>query len=115
MCYNCSLLTEDKYILATSKVTTADFIAKSNKKHGFRYDYSQSEYLKTSAPIRIGCPDHGFFSQLPRNHLRGAGCPACAVDARAEKGQSVGNVKKKQLSGQRFFPPGAVLKLPFWD
>ena len=98
----------------TQNITTQTFIDKSNEKHGHRYDYSKTEYLKSNVYVTIGCGVHGMFEQLPRNHLRGAGCPQCAADARNEKGADVGTVKKKQVESSRFFPPGTMMALPFW-
>lgn len=54
-----------------------DFIAKAKEKHGDIYVYE--EYTNYKTPINIQCKEHGVFSQRPKNHLGGAGCPKCAV------------------------------------
>ena len=91
---------------------TQDFIDKANKKHGFRYDYTRTDYVRSSAPVVIGCGVHGFFEQMPRNHLRGSGCPLCSTP---EVGKEGSTLKKVQAEQSKFFPPGTLLKLPFWE
>ena len=59
------------------KLTTSDFIKKSEKKHNSKYDYSKVEYKNNSTKVCIICPEHGEFWQRPNDHLRGAGCPLC--------------------------------------
>jgi hypothetical protein len=46
--------------------------------HGDKYDYSKVDYVNSITPVLIGCPEHGFFPQLPGSHLTGSGCPKCA-------------------------------------
>ena len=58
--------------------TTTQFIAEAQAIHGDRYGYSQAEYIRSTAPLRILCHDHGPFQQSPGNHLSGHGCPRCA-------------------------------------
>ncbi len=45
--------------------------------HSNKYDYSTSNYIKSSIKIDILCYIHGLFSMTPNNHLRGQGCPKC--------------------------------------
>lgn len=58
---------------------TKIFIKKAKIKHGNLYDYSQSKYKKWNILIKIICPIHGVFKQLPHNHLKGAGCFKCSI------------------------------------
>ena len=53
------------------------FIAKAEKVHGKKYDYSNVEYNGCRTKICIICPKHGEFWQEPSNHLNGSGCPRC--------------------------------------
>ena len=53
------------------------FIEEAHEIHGNFYDYSRVVYQTNENPIEIGCPKHGFFSQLPRDHLSGCGCLKC--------------------------------------
>jgi len=61
----------------TYKSTTEDFINKSKKIHGNRYDYSKVEYVNNKTKVCIICPEHGEFWQKPNCHLSGRGCPKC--------------------------------------
>ncbi len=57
---------------------TKSFIELSNKKHGYKYDYSKSEYKGQKIKTIITCPKHGDFEQTPGNHYHlGRGCPRC--------------------------------------
>ena len=65
---------------------TIDFIEKSIKKHGDKYDYSQVEYVNSKTKICIVCnkkdeitgEKHGAFWQVPYSHLSGSNCPKCS-------------------------------------
>lgn len=46
--------------------------------HDNKYDYSQVEYKGNHVKIKIICPKHGAFYQIPLLHAKGAGCPTCA-------------------------------------
>jgi hypothetical protein len=61
----------------TNTVTTEEFIARSKKIHGKKYDYSMVDYKHGKQPIVIVCKKHGEFSQRAADHLRGHGCPRC--------------------------------------
>lgn len=65
------------------------FIAKAQKSHGNKYDYSKvdMENRDEQGRIYIICPIHGEFWQLPNDHMRGCGCDKCA------------NVRKKNHRG----------------
>jgi len=58
--------------------TTDIFIDKANQVHNYKFDYSQTEYIKKGIKIKIICPIHGMFEQIPNNHLRGSGCKKCS-------------------------------------
>ncbi len=60
------------------RYTIDHFIEKATSVHGDRYDYSRVEFIDRETPVKIGCKKHGFFEQLPRNHVGGSGCPSCA-------------------------------------
>jgi hypothetical protein len=45
--------------------------------HGDIYDYSLVEYTNSSTSIAIICKQHGEFTQQPRAHFAGQGCPKC--------------------------------------
>ena len=55
-----------------------EFISKAIAKHGNNYDYSKVKYVNCKTKIDIVCRKHGIFSQRPKEHIYGAGCPSCA-------------------------------------
>lgn len=59
------------------KLTTEEFISKSKLKHGDIYGYSEVNYITSLDEVDIICKEHGIFSQLPKVHIRGGGCPKC--------------------------------------
>lgn len=73
----CPLCMGEK-ISKSKALTTEKFISKALKVHGNKYDYFLSKYINSSTKIKIICPIHGVFEQMPNNHLRGCGCPKCA-------------------------------------
>jgi len=58
--------------------TTEEFIQKSIKTHGSKYDYSHSEFINAITKLKIICKKHDVFEQLPSKHISGDGCPKCA-------------------------------------
>lgn len=56
---------------------TENFIKKSKKIHGNKYDYSKVNYVNKDTKVCIICPEHGEFWQTPHVHLNGHGCPKC--------------------------------------
>jgi hypothetical protein len=55
------------------------FIDKSNSVHGYKYDYSKTNYENSKSKIKIICPEHGEFEQKPNDHISGKGCPKCGI------------------------------------
>lgn len=68
----------------TQKYTNETFIAKSKEKHGNKYDYSLVNYTLAHNRVKIICPEHGEFNQLPYTHIQGFGCYQCA-DSKGER------------------------------
>ena len=62
----------------TYSYTTEEFINKARVIHKGKYDYSLTSYTGWNKPIKIICPVHGVFEQIPSNHLSGHGCIKCA-------------------------------------
>lgn len=58
--------------------STAEFIKKSIKIHGNRYDYSKVNYINNKLQVIIICKKHGEFLQIPSHHLDGNNCDKCA-------------------------------------
>lgn len=70
--------------MGVHKHTTEQFLERSKKKHGNKYDYSNTVYSGSYQKVNIRCPKHGIFSLLPSNHLQGNGCPKCGHESRVE-------------------------------
>lgn len=68
--------------ITSTKVTKSskDFIKKVNEIHNNLYDYSKVLYIKRLNHIEVVCRIHGSFFQLPKNHIKGQGCPKCATE-----------------------------------
>jgi Zn finger protein HypA/HybF involved in hydrogenase expression len=64
------------------KLSTAEYIARSESVHGATYDYSETEYSHSQKPLRIVCRVHGRFQLNAAMHLQGRGCPSCAKERR---------------------------------
>ena len=58
-------------------LSTEEFIKKSKKIHGDKYDYSKVKYVNSKTDVCIICPIHGEFWQTPSTHLKGSGCKKC--------------------------------------
>jgi hypothetical protein len=58
-------------------MTFDEFIEKSKKIHGDKYDYSDFIYINSKTKGIISCPIHGNFVQRAQGHLRGSGCAKC--------------------------------------
>lgn len=63
----------------------SEFIDKSKKIHGDRYDYSKVEYINNKTKVCIICHnvdkygiEHGEFWQRPNDHLSKYSCPKCS-------------------------------------
>jgi hypothetical protein len=72
-CPICS--TNDRKISLTK--TAEEFILDSKLTHGEKYDYSLVEYINSQTKVKIICPEHGVFEQLPYDHISNHGCIMC--------------------------------------
>lgn len=70
-----------KYPKNLNKLLSNDeFIKRSIKYHGNKFDYSLSNYINSKTKVKIICPNHGIFEQLPSSHIRGKSCKLCSND-----------------------------------
>lgn len=80
-----------------------DFKEDAADVHGDKYDYSEVEYTTAKNKVKITCHLHGPFTQLPRNHLSGQGCPSCAKEinshGKVNAGRVVKEVEASELNG----------------
>lgn len=67
----------ERYLDKDDKTKT--FIRKALRKHGDRYDYSNTVFIKMKEYVEIICriKGHKPFPQTPDAHLRGQGCSSC--------------------------------------
>lgn len=75
------------------RLSTEQFIKKSEDIHGRLYDYSLTKYENNKTRTEIICQIHGIFFQAPRDHLRGNGCPKCGI----EKLKNVKKITKEKF------------------
>ena len=62
------------------RFTTKEFIDKSLKKHGNKYDYSKVDYINSRTKVIVICKKHGEFKIKPPAHFNlGQGCKECSV------------------------------------
>ena len=59
------------------RLTTEQFIERARKLHGDKYDYSLVQYVNNRTKVKIICPKHGEFEQVPSSHCNGNGCKKC--------------------------------------
>jgi hypothetical protein len=88
------------------KLTQDQFIAKCECVHRFKYDYSKVKYVNTRTKVIIVCNEHGEFSQLPKSHYNGQGCPFCYGDINIDKNHFITKYGRKDYDY-------SLLKNPF--
>lgn len=82
------------------KLTRGEFILKARCVHGWKYNYSEAEYVNMKTPIKIICPNGHTFFQRPDDHLRGKGCAECYGNVTSTKEKFV--QKSKQIHGNKY-------------
>ena len=75
-----------------------NFIEKATKIHP-EYDYSKVDYIDSKTPITVICKEHGEFTILPSNLLRGFGCSYCSNHKSTSK---VFIEKAKKVHGDKY-------------
>lgn len=63
--------------IATAVNKNTAFKLKAESIHGNKYIYTKIKYISHDKKVKIICPEHGVFYQLPFSHLNGYGCPEC--------------------------------------
>jgi hypothetical protein len=70
-------------IYRNDKIGKEEFISRSRKIHGDKYDYSLVEYNGRGQKVKIICPIHGMFEQIAYSHFyTGSGCVKCSYEYR---------------------------------
>ena len=61
-----------------SRLNQNGFLEKAILVHGLKYDYSKAVYSRHCDKIIVICKNHGEFSLIANNHLKGVGCKKCS-------------------------------------
>lgn len=64
-------------VCAGQNLDTEKVVSQFREVHGSRYSYDLVEYKGVEKKVKIYCPVHGEFEQLPTSHKSGNGCPSC--------------------------------------
>lgn len=99
---------------------TAEFIRKAEHAHkNDDYDYSQTVYKTEHVPVKIICHkkdengiEHGIFEQDPNAHLKGAGCPKCAMPKRYTKYANALRAKHGQETSMKRYGHKNIMQVP---
>jgi len=83
--------------------TNDEIIKKCNDVHNNFYDYSLIKYLNSKTKIKIICPIHDIFEQLPYDHLNGCGCPKCQKSKNELFIENILNEKNIEFETQKTF------------
>ena len=68
---------ECKKIKIGNNLRSKDFVERATSLYNCKYDYSLVNYKNNMTKVKIICPVHGVFEQIPGNHLDGHGCLLC--------------------------------------
>ena len=94
-----------KKILSTVSVRFKNWLKKARLNHGNYYDYSKTKFITSTKSVKIICPKHGIFSQIPHTHLT-AGCRKCADEELLGKYSFLyfkNNPKKKRVPATLYY------------
>lgn len=84
------------------------FITESLEIYKGKYNYSQTEYKNSRTKVKIICPSHGEFKQMPNDHLKGiVGCRRCTKFGKMENDwlDSM-DIKSRQIHIGRYIVDG---------
>jgi len=93
---DCVKCKKDKFIY----IYKNNFILKSTKIHNGFYDYSLVEYINNNIKVKIICPIHGVFEQVPMNHIKGIGCSKCTNN---NKMTNIYFIEKSNIKHNNFY------------
>jgi phage FluMu protein Com len=101
-CWDCGVAKRAK----TQTLTFEQFVSCAKKKHGSRYEYDRTTYVKAKDKLTIRCRGCGdVFEQQGNAHLQGSGCPRCS-SLQAHAKQSYGGagfiVRARLIHGDKF-------------
>ena len=86
---NCPLCFLDK-MSKNFRMDENKFKELSNEVHNNKYDYSLVNYVNQRVKVKIKCPKHGIFEQLPRSHYNNkSGCPFCDISHKSNSDEFI--------------------------
>jgi hypothetical protein len=88
------------WCVGKGRYTNDTFAISAKAIHGDKYDYSKVNYIKSSAKVKIICPEHGAFEQAATGHLQGTGCHKCGGTSRLSDTEFI--QKARQVHGNRY-------------
>jgi len=97
-CKKCSIKNSKKML----SFSTKEFIEKANKIHKNKYDYSLVKYKNMKVKVKIICPIHGIFEQIPEKHLNEHECNYCGNMKIRLK--AIERIEKNKLNGHQLVP-----------
>ncbi|EHU2721385.1 hypothetical protein AZE73_RS00035 [Acinetobacter baumannii] len=62
------------------RATREQFLESASSIHNNFYNYDLIEYVNKLTKVKIICPKHGVFEQIPKTHLKGQGCIKCGYE-----------------------------------
>uniref|UniRef100_A0A6C0KH86 Uncharacterized protein n=1 Tax=viral metagenome TaxID=1070528 RepID=A0A6C0KH86_9ZZZZ len=84
-----------------NKLTKNIFIERANRIHNNKYDYTFIIYKNIDTKIKIKCIKHGFFLQLPKNHLYNKqGCPKCCKNKKTNTSEFI--IKANNIHSNKY-------------
>ena len=61
------------------KYSSQEYFEVANRKHGYKFDYSESVYKGSNQQITFKCPIHGYVTMNAGKHVKSkSGCRLCA-------------------------------------
>ena len=85
-------------LFQSRRLTTEQFIEKSNEIYDYKYNYDLCVYKHSREPVKIICPLHGEFEQKPFHHLQGHQCQKCSSIGSKAQSEIVDFVKSYNFS-----------------
>lgn len=94
---------------------TKEFIKKSLRKHGDRYDYFNTVYLSSKKKVEIICRKHKPYKQLPLGHLESIGCKLCANENMKNFVDYSKSSKREKMNTEKFIIRSRKIFGNFYD
>ena len=82
--YGCRLCGIEKAKHPKEVYNLETFLSKAHEIWGYLYIYDFYKYERWNKKSIIICRKHGPFEKSPHHHLRGQGCPLCALEAKTK-------------------------------